>query len=301
LTKELTMRSSTGFSICVVLLAATPCRSARAQAELRPLSVTKLRVNGPETVPERRLEVGLLWQMGWYDERFDGSGEVQDSNLDASRGELGLRLVVGLLDGRMFGAELGLLLPVVFEWSESSITDEKSSAMGLSDVPVGLKVRFFSTREASLALATSVTTPTGDRASGLGRGHTRLAQGLLFSSQPTSWLSIDSSFSAGVALGVGDDQKGKVPTWGLAHEVGLALLLPPDLGLTPCVELGWTMNTTPDATTDASSSAHKLVLNLGLNYQLNDRIILMQGAQVDLAGKSAERGAMWFMSFLFLG
>jgi hypothetical protein len=285
----------------VALLAAAPCRSAHAQAEIRPLSVTKLRVNGPETVPERRLEVGLLWQMGWYDERFDGSGSAQDSDLSASRGELGLRLVAGLLDTRMFGAEVGLLIPVVFEWSESSITDEKSSAMGLSDVPVGLKLRFLSMREASLALALSVTTPTGDQAAGLGRGHTRMAQGLLFSSQPTSWLSVDASLSAGVALGVGDDQRGKVPTWGLAHEFGLALLLPPDLGLTPCVELGWTMSSTPDARTDESSKAHKLVLNLGLNYQLNDRIILMQGAQVDLAGKHADRGAMWFMSFLFLG
>jgi len=281
-----------------LLSVACPCHRAWAQAEIRPLSVAKLRVPSPEVVPQRHLEVGLLWEMGWYDQRFDGSGGVQDRDLASSRGELGLRLVAGLIDERSFGAELGLLIPVVFEWNESSITDEKGSAAGIGDVPVGLKVRFLQSREAAMALALSVTTPTGDQATGLGRGHTRLAPALLFSSQPLGWLSIDASLSFGGAVGVDEAQKGKVPTWGMAHEVGLAWLLPRGSGLTPCVELGWQMSATPDA---EEEYAHKLVLNLGLNYQLNQRIILMQGAQVDLAGKSTSRGAMWFMSFLFLG
>ena len=292
------MRTRSLFVVLSFLAVASPARRALAQAEIRPLSVTKLRVNSPDTVPERRLEVGLLWEMGWYDARFDASGGVREGDLDASRGELGLRLVAGLVDARAFGAEIGLLLPVVFEWTEATAADEKASAFGIGDVPVGLKLRLLNDREASLALAVSVTTPTGDRAAGLGRGYTGLASGVLFASQPLSWLAIDASLSAGGVLGVDDEDRGTVATWGLSHEVGLAWLLPRDIGLTPCLELGWQMAVTPEA---EQSQAHKLVLNLGATYQLNDRVILMQGAQVDLAGKNASRGAMWFMSFLFLG
>ena len=57
------------------------------------------------------------------------------------------------------------------------------------------------------------------------------------------------------------------------------------------------MNHTPGAD---DPFAHKLVMNIGLNYQLNRRVIIMQAAQLDLAGTNAMRGAMWFMSFMFL-
>jgi hypothetical protein len=274
-----------------------PTGQARAQSELRPLSVTKLQVASPETVPEQRLEAGLLWGMGWYGSRFSGSGEAEEQDLLATRAELGLRFVFGVFDERDIGAlEAGFLLPVAFTWSESSdpAVQATPSATGLGDVPVGLKYRFITERLASLAIATSVTVPTGDRAAGLGRGYTQWAGGVLFASQPLDWLGIDASFSAGGTLGVDDADKPATPVWGISHEVGFAWLLE---GLMPCLELVYRVNENGG---DKKQTSHLFALNLGVNVQLNDRVILMQGAQIDLAGRHARKGAMWFMSVLFL-
>lgn len=276
------------------LVALWPCRSAWAQAELRPLSVTKLRAASPETVPEQRIEAGLLWEMGWYGSHFTGSGGSEDLDLLSTRSELGLRIVAGIFETRSTALELGFLLPVAFAWSEDSKTKVMTSAAGMGDLPFGIKYRFFSERLLSLAVGTSVTIPTGDEVAGLGTGYAQLAMGLLASSQPTRWLSIDANFSAGGTFGIDDEDKNTVPTWGLSHQFGLALLTPV---LMPCLELVWRVNRT---TGDAARSAHFLAINLGLNIQVNDQVILMQGAQIDMAGSNRPKGAMWFMSFLFL-
>jgi hypothetical protein len=276
-----------------------PCRSAWAQAELRPLSVTKLRTVGPETIPEQRIEAGLLWQMGWYGSQFTGSGGSEDLDLLSTRAELGLRIVAGIFESGSTALELGFLLPVAFAWTKdpkpsADPTNATASAAGMGDLPFGIKYRFFSERLLSLAVGTSVTIPTGDEVAGLGTGYAQLAAGLLASSQPTRWLSIDFNFSAGGNLGVDDEDRNTVPSWGLSHQLGLALLTPVVM---PCLELVWRVNRT---TGDAARSAHFLAINLGLNIQLNDKVILMQGAQIDMAGSNRPKGAMWFMSFLFL-
>lgn len=284
-------------AVVLTVALAWPSGAARAQAELGGLSVTKLKVLSPETVPQRKLEAGLLWQMGWYHTRFNYKGKIEDPHIKATAAQMGLRLVAGVFEEKDYGVEFGFTLPVLFQWSKSKLTSDKESAAGLGDVPIGLKFRFLSKRIASLAAAISVTVPTGDEAAGLSEGYTSLAGGLLFSSQPTGWFSIDYNLSAGVTLGIDDVDRDQVPRWGLQNKVGLAWVTAADLALMPCLELAWTMSGT--AAGD-HKYAHSLLLNFGMNFQLNNRVIMMQGVQAVLAGAQVPRGAMWFMSFTFL-
>lgn len=278
-------------------LGAAP-RTARAQSEIPASSVTKLRVTSPEVVPMQRLEVGLLWEMGRYNRVFDDKGKIANLRIRNTTGELGLRLIFGVFEQKEYGVELGLILPVAFEWTKDKNTGVNSSAAGMGDVPIGLKFRFMNKRKASLAWAMNVTVPTGDEAAGLSHGFTTLAGGLVFSSQPKKYISIDVNVTAGVTLGIDPEDEADVPKWGLGSSIGLAWLLPRDAAaLMPCLELAYRMNSTPGAD---EKYGHKLVMNVGLNYQLNPRVIIMQSAQLDLAGANMPRGAMWFMSFMFL-
>jgi hypothetical protein len=282
----------------IALAAVWPVRSARAQSEIRAASVTKLQVLSPEVVPQNRLELGVLWEMGWYKRLWDDKGRIVNPRVVSTAAELAFRLVFGVFEQKEYGVELGLLLPVAFQWSKDRNTGDRMSANGMGNVPFGLKFRFLNDRKASMAWLMNVTVPTGDEASGLSHGFTSLATGFAFSSQPTGSLSIDVNITSGVTLGIDPEDKDDVPRWGLGSSVGLAWILPKDAAsLMPCLELAYHMNHTPGAD---DPFAHKLVMNVGLNYQLNRRVIIMQAAQLDLAGANAMRGAMWFMSFMFL-
>jgi Putative MetA-pathway of phenol degradation len=276
-----------------------PGRVVLAQTELGALSVPRLLVVGADTVPEGKVELTTAWRMGWYARAFDHQGRSQDPELLSTRAVLGVRTIVGLVDTKYFGLEMGSTLPIVLAWSQNRATDENLSAVGLGDIPIGLKMRVYSEREWSLAVGLGVTVPTGDQVAGTGDGNTRFTTGILLSANPVEGLTLDWSTTFGGTAGVSDSELETVATWGLATGVGVAWVSRKGFfrRVTPALEVAWSMHAVPRAD---HPYQHKLSLNLGLTFQLSRRILMVQGVQFDLAGSNTPRGAMWFMSTSFL-
>ncbi len=307
MTERTTMRKRTtrrihtivGAIIVWGLVLLTPGPAALAQTELGALSVTRLLVVGADTVPEGKLELSTTWRMGWYGHQFDHQGRSQDPDLLSTRAVLGVRTIVGLVDTKYFGLEMGSVLPIVFAWSENRATDESLSAVGFGDIPIGVKMRVFAERDWSLAVGLGVTVPTGDRVAGTGDGNTRLTTGILVSANPVDGLTLDWSTTVGGTAGVSEQELQTVATWGLATGVGVAWTSRKGFfrQVTPAMEVAWSMHVVPRAD---HPYQHKLSLNLGLTFQLSRRVLMVQGVQIDLAGANTPRGAMWFMSTSFL-
>lgn len=272
---------------------------ARAQSGLEALSVTRLLVPSADPVPEGKVELSTVWRMGWYGHQFDHRWVAQDPGLLSTRAVLGLRAIVGIVDTPYFGMEFGSVLPVVFTWSKNRVTDENLSAVGFGDIPLGLKMRVFATREWSLALGLGATVPTGDQSASLSDGNSRITTGVLLSGNPVAGFALDWATTVTGTVGVTDAEKETVATWGLSSSVALAWVSRRGFFrvVTPAVELGWAMERVPRAT---HSYVHKLLMNIGLTFQLSKRVLMVQGVQVDLAGQNSRRGAAWFMSTNFL-
>jgi len=238
-----------GVLLILGLVMLIPGRVALAQTELRALSVTRLLVPGADSVPEGKLELTTTWRMGWYAHQFDHQGRSQDPELLSTRAVLGVRTIVGLLDTKYVGLEMGTVLPIVFAWSQNSATDESLSAVGFGDIPIGLKVRVYAERDWSLAVGLGVGLPTGDQAAGTGDGNTRLTTGILLSANPVDGLTLDWSTTFGGTAGVSDSELETVATWGLATGVGVAWVSRKGFfrQVTPALEVAWSMHSVPHA------------------------------------------------------
>lgn len=262
-------------SFCLMLWCPAP---AAAQGGI---SGTKIVTPNALPVPEDILELEPYVTLRWSSTELDEGWSRRDAS-ELTEAEMGFRFTAGLTPS----LEVGLMLPIVMR-REVGAPDNRSTGVDLGDIPVGAKWQVLGAEVVSLAVVAGVTTPTGNSTPGAGElgtgdGLVGIQSGLVATFQLTERLSID----ADVVGGIGMQDLDAAREWGLGMDVAVGYQWPT---LQPVLELNYAVG--------ASGESHTVATTVGFTYDLNDRVIIVTGLQVDLVGRNERAGVTYSLAF----